>query len=387
MIAKITSIEQLKKVFVQILLSNTDKVSKISDDSVLGGVSYGISKVVQKALKDIALVETHLFPDFANGTNLDTIASRSGVPARLGASESSVYLRIIADVGTIYTQSVHLFMGQGIEFQLENDLTIGLEGYAYVRARSVQQGTRANVSSLLINKMSTEPTGHISVTNEFKAQGGRDIEDDEMFRHRIINYPNIMSRDTLSYLVQIMLKFNSNIFRVYRKGTTNDGRLILGIMLQNGSFLTTGELDTLSQQITPYLSLANISPTGRSLVQLENCSYLPVDISFRLESTSSADLTQLRIDLQNRVSKYLDLRFWDNRVVQWEYLLNVVSSHKDVVTLPESYFTPSADIIVYLGQYPRVRSFKMYDLDGILLSENTGSFEPVLYTDNIRYVE
>ena len=110
-------------------------------------------------------------------------------------------------------------------------------------------------------------------------------------------------------------------------------------------------------------------------------------IVFRLEPASAADLVQLRIDLQNKISKYLDLRFWDNRVVQWEYILNVVSSHKDVLILPETYFSPRTDVISYLGQYPRVRSFRMYDLDGVLLSQNTGTFEPVLYTDNIRYIE
>jgi len=386
MITKITSIEQLKKTFIQILLSNTDKVSKVSDDSVLGGLSYGMGKVTQKALKDIALVETHLFPDLANGENLDIIATRSGVPGRFGASESSVYLRIVADPGTVYNQSVHIFRGQGIEFQIENSITIGSEGYTYIRARSIQQGSKTNINSLLINKISTEPEGHISVINEFKAQGGRDIEDDEMFRHRITNYPNIMSRDTLSYLVQIMLQFNPNIFRVYKKGVTDDGRLLLGIILQNGSFLTNVQLDTLLQQITPYLSLANVSPLGTALVKLENCDYLPIDISFRFQPSTSANLTQLRIDLQNRISKYLDLRFWDNRVVQWEYILNVVSSHKDVVILPETYFSPRTDIISYLGQFPRVRSFKMYDLDGNMLSQNTSNFEPVLYTDNIRYV-
>lgn len=387
MITTITSIGELQKTFVKVLLSKTDKVTKVSNDSVLGGISYGVSKLAQKSLKDIALVETHLFPEFAYGDNLDIVANRRGVPQRLGAAASSVYLRIIADPGTQYIQATHIFTGQGINFQLEQDTTIGLEGYTYARARSIQEGSRSNVNSLLIDTVSNEPEGHVSVLNEFKAQGGRDIEDDELFRDRIINYPNITSKDTLTSLLQIMLEFESNIFRVYKKGVSTDGKIIIGIMLQNGSFLSQNELDTLLLNITPSLSLSDVGPLGEALLILENCDYLPIDVKFRFKASSQANLTQLRIDLQNKLSKYLDLRFWDNRVVQWEYMLNVISSHRDVLLLPEQYFSPSTDILVYLGQYPRIRSFQMYNLDGELISENTTNFEPVLYTDNVRYLD
>lgn len=386
MITEITSIEKLKSTLVKTILSKTDKVTKVSDDSVLGGISYGISKLGQKALKDVALVETHLFPENAFGDNLDIVANRRGVPTRLGSSESSVFLRIVAEVGTQYVQATHIFTGQGISFQLDSDITIGPEGYIFARARSVQQGKRTNVNSLQIDTVSSEPQGHVSVVNEFRAQGGRDIEDDEMMRYRIVNYPNIMSRDTLDYLLQKMLEFSPNIFRVYKKGVSIDGNLILGVMLQNGSFLSQGELDTLTQQITPSLSLSLIKNDGSALISIENCDYLPIDISFRLKPSSTVSLTQLRIDLQNKISKYLDLRFWDSRVVQWEYILNIVSSHPDVVLLPENDFSPRTDISSYLGNFPRVRSFKMYNLEGVLLSENTNSFEPVLYTDNVRYL-
>src|SRR5690606_5174267 len=146
-----TTIEELKKLYVQILFSKTDKVTKISDESITGAFAYGLSKVSQKALKDIALVETHLFPEDAYGNNLDIIASRQGVqPPRQGASKSSAYLRIVATPGTQYLQSQHTFQGQGITFELENDVTIGLEGYTYVRVRSVETGSRTNVNSLQI---------------------------------------------------------------------------------------------------------------------------------------------------------------------------------------------------------------------------------------------
>lgn len=381
----ITTVEELKNLFLRVLFTKTDKVTKVSDESVTNAIAYGIGKVSQKALKDIAIVKTHLFPEEAYGSNLDTIAARQGVPARFGATGSSVYLRIVANPGTVYLQSQQTFVGQGITFQLVEDTTIGASGYTYVRARSVQQGENTNVNSLSIDRVVNQPEGHISVINEFKAQGGRDIEDDDLFRYRIINYPNLTSKHTLAFLTALMATFREDVIRVYKKGFDSNGRQVLGVMLSTGGFLTVDEMDELLDKITPYLPLNLVTPFSNPLVVLENCNYKPIDISFRVKVSSDSDLTRLRIELQDKMSKYLDLKFWDSRVVQWEYLLNIVSSNKYCILVPEKYFTPGSDITCYLGEYPRIRSFKMYNLEGQLLSENTNSFEPTLYSDTVIY--
>lgn len=55
------TLEVLKNLWAELLLNKTDKVSDISDNSVLNAVAFANAKVAQKAIKDIAIVESQLF--------------------------------------------------------------------------------------------------------------------------------------------------------------------------------------------------------------------------------------------------------------------------------------------------------------------------------------
>ena len=50
MITKITPVEELKQIFLEIFLNKTDKVSDVSDDSVLNAIAYGNAKLTQRTL-------------------------------------------------------------------------------------------------------------------------------------------------------------------------------------------------------------------------------------------------------------------------------------------------------------------------------------------------
>ena len=86
MITKVNNtISFLKNLWVETFLNKTDKVTDITDNSVLNGVAYGTAKVAQKALKDIAIVEAQIFPEEATGDYLDRAAQLFGVTPRKGA--------------------------------------------------------------------------------------------------------------------------------------------------------------------------------------------------------------------------------------------------------------------------------------------------------------
>ena len=111
------TIETLKNLWVELFLNKTDKVSDISDNSVLNATAFAGAKVAQKAIKDIAIVEAQLFPETAQGEYLDRAASLFGVPQRRGAIGSSTYVKIIAEDGTNYISGVHEFVNtNGILF-------------------------------------------------------------------------------------------------------------------------------------------------------------------------------------------------------------------------------------------------------------------------------
>ena len=109
MITKPTSRKKLKELFLQLFLSSTDKVSKVAKGTVVDSTAHGISALSQRILKDIAVLESNIFPESAFGTFLDNIALRNGIPSRFTQLGSSTYIRLFGDVGTAYISGTHQF--------------------------------------------------------------------------------------------------------------------------------------------------------------------------------------------------------------------------------------------------------------------------------------
>lgn len=379
---RVSTTEELKKIFVEIFLNKTDRVTKVSDQSVVNGISYGIAKIGQKAIKDIALIESHLFPEDAHGIYLDQIAQTLGISPRFGASESSTFIRIFADEGTTYVANTNTFTGNGIVFELTQDITIGAEGYAYAKVRSQSIGQKTNVPSLSINQVSNPPSGHLFVTNEYESVGGRDIEDDVSFRNRIKQGPNIAATGTLQYIIEVFTKFNSNVLDVKNYGINSRGQTVLAIVTQNGIDLTNDELGVLLSDSKDYLALTEFnSVTNNSIgVELRNVEYQAIDIDFRAELIQQSDIDAVRQDIQVQISKYLDFRYWDyNQKVEWDNLLQIVKSDNRIKYVPDSHFTPNRDVLVQPGKLPRVRGFVIRDLDGNVIIDGNEVLDPVYY--------
>ena len=102
MITQITSIEELKQIWLEILLNKTDKISDVSAESVLNAIAYADSKIGQKIMVNQAVIEGHIFPDTAAGEYLDALAALRGVAPRFGAAPATTYVRVIGDPGTFY---------------------------------------------------------------------------------------------------------------------------------------------------------------------------------------------------------------------------------------------------------------------------------------------
>lgn len=383
MFTKPLSIIELKQIFMECLLNMTDSVSKISDHSVLGGTAYGVAKVAQKAMKEISLVEAHLFVDSAYGSDLDTIAERLGVAGRFEASASSTYLRLVGDVGTLYEEGINICTGtHGINFEFTEDVVIGEHGYIYAKVRSTTTGSQTNVDALSINKISPIPTGHDYIINEVQAVGGRDTESDNLFKKRIKESINIAATDTIGKLEQVFMKINPDILRVFYQGVDSNGKHVLALTTQNGIDLTASELSDLEDQVAQYLSVTDLSPYGyQSIgVQLQNSIWEYIDVDFRCELDEGFDSEDVRKDIQVRITKYLDWRFWDiNKKVEWDDLLTLCRVIKGIRNVSDNTFYPHTDITVPFTKLPRLRSFIMRDLNGSIIEDVSGYLEPVYY--------
>lgn len=388
-LVRLTSEKELRAIHGEALINNSTKVNKVSDNSVLSGIIAGNAKTAKKALKDLALSVSHRFPNTATGSNLDATADVFGIAPRLGASQSSTYIRLVAQVGTSYQQGVNtVSTNSGIVFDLEEDITIGSFGYGYVKVRSQESGAFTNVDAFTIVNVSPIPGGHIGVLNEYRTVGGRDVEQDDVFRQRIKEGSNILARGTIDYLTQVFIRTNPNVLRIVYQGVNPNGKISLSILTQNGINLTQVELDQLLQQGSSFFSLTELSPIGTNSfgIELQNVTYQPIDVAFRFELFDQSLFADTVRRIQIAFSKLVDYRFWDagrNRV-EFEELLEIVGNTENVKYVPDRFFLPRADVIIDRGKFPRFRGFEIRDLDGNIILNQSGTIQPVFFPNEVN---
>ncbi len=382
-----TSLER-RLLFIETLLNNTDEVSKVSDEAVLSAIASGISKVAGKAEKDIILAVSQIFPETAFGTALDDCARNFGISPRFGATGSSTYVRISGTPGTQYLASQLTFRStDGIRFQLSEDFSINAFGFGYARVSSIETGLKSNVAPLTINQVSPAPNGHLNCINEYKADGGRDQESDEIFRIRIKDGANILARGTLAMLEQLFMSINNKVLKVFNQGHDLNGKIVLAIQTVNGSALSQTELDALLVGSQSYFNLNDLRPFGTQFygIKLINIGYFFVDMFFRCKINVSANPDEVRKQIQVNVSKYIDPRFFDpsKQKVEWDNLLEICKNVQGVDYVPDQYFYPRTDLFTPFNVIPRLRGFLMLDLNGQIIANYQGTLSPQYYPNVI----
>ena len=298
---KIYTVEEYKQLFLEgVINKSAGKVSKVSDNSVLGGVGYGIGKISQKTVKDIALVESEMFPDYAYGQYLDRVAMRTGVSSRQKDRGSSVWVKIVADPGTVYPVGGTTFASTGgFTFSLEETFIMGESGYDYVKLKSNDLGASTNVPANTINRVTPTPSGHKYVINEVPAGGGVDVESDDSLRSRILQNFNNFAFDTLDKIKSVFQTLNTNILDVKKIGINASGKSVLGVMTVNGVDLTEEEIDYLLSKSKFYLSLKEQTVTNGldagAPIEIKNIQATYVDMDFRVSYFSNINSDDLRM--------------------------------------------------------------------------------------------
>lgn len=386
MITKISAtITNLKNLFIEMFLDKTAKVSNVADGSVVNATAFGVAKVAQKAMKDIAIKEAQIFPDTATGVYLDKAAALYGVSPRKGALGSSTYIRVSANPGTVYDTSVTFVNKNGIRFQVDKALTVRENGYGYVKVRSINAGYSTNVPPNSITNVSPQPQGHIECTNEYYAIGGRDSEDDKTFRIRIKNNLNILSKNTIEYWTQTLSNIDDRVLKVMSAGLDEKGIYNLYVVSQNGIFFTEEELDTLLESVQGYFGISELNIEGKVVgIGIKNIDWFYVGsergLDFRVQLQPDYDVSTVRQNIQVNLTKYLDFRFWTpGKIVEWDDLLNIVKKTDGVKYVPDEYFFPYYDQQVPANQLPRVRGFVMRDQDGNILYDSDSNLSPLFY--------
>lgn len=389
MFTKITTVEEFQAMFTEMLLNKTNRVTKVSDASVLKGVAFGNAKNAQKINKDVAILESYLYPDVATDEKLDAYGRLNGIGQRFGTRQSSTYLLLVAAPNTRYFADTHLFRSiSGTTFQLEKDVVIGDIGWTYAKVRSTTKGESTNVEALTINQVTPAPSGHQFCINEYRADFGGDYEEDDVYRKRVKTSADALARSSIGMLEQVFMKINENVLRVYYSGLDDNGRVILSILTVNGIDLTEAELNDIYIRGEKYFSLTEMKPTLSGFsIKLQNVQWQPIDISMRLEIEASYNPDMVRKLMQITMNKYLDYRYFvTGGRVEWDNLLQIAKTTEGVRYVVDAFFYPNADFEVDVYKLPRIRGFRLLDKEGGLISDKQGVLNPVYFPNDIDFI-
>lgn len=364
MIVETKTIEQLKNEFNICFRNNCgDKVTKFSDLSVINGFSFALSKIVQKVIKSAAQIESKLFPESANGTALDDIASRQGIPARRAKSKSSVVLLFKASEGTTYPINTQVKTASGIIVSTQSELVINSNGYGYVLAESTTYGIEANVlANTLVTLVATAPVGHTSVTNPMRAIGGADEESDYTFRNRLINGEHILSRNTEAFYEALIINSNSNVMRINMSGLDIVNKSFEVVLVKNSlADFTNEEIDAIKEDI-----IDNLPMSDRNLVKLNvsSINYEAIDLFIPLRLTAGYTLANVLRDIQINLATYLDLTRWDfGKTVSWADMYEIIRHTEGVYEIIDTFYSPKKDVLVGSNSLPRIRQVTIKNVD------------------------
>lgn len=361
MLIKNKTIEELKTEFISSLRSNCgDKITKVLPDTVFNGLAFAISKITQKIIKSAAQIEARTFPELANNSTLDQIASENGIPVRYSASKSMVVLLFYAADTTFYASGFQVKNSDGIVFETKKDLTVNENEFGFVVSESLTTGSVNNVeANTLTIPVTTAPVGHVSVTNTFKAINGRDQEAYRDYQNFILNIENILSKNTEAYYDALVRNFNREIIKVYSEvviGEINSFNLY--VVKNNAADLSSGELTTLKNQIVPY------TPLSDNKFNILNVVYTDFDMIVPVRLITGYILADVLKDMQVNIQDFMNLTNWDfGQKLQWDDLLEVCKNTEGIEEVFDSGFYPNSDIQISDGSLPRLNNFTIENVD------------------------
>lgn len=394
LITNILPISDIKALYIETLLNNTNNISKVTDLSVLNAHAFAVAKLLQKDLKETAILESQIFPQLAHLTYLDNAAKLVGGLTRLSATGSSTYVLVIADSGTQYVPGETTFVSsKGTQFNIEYPTQINDNGYGYIAVKSIGVGANTNVDALTINVCNNPPTGHSACTNEYQATGGRDAETDEDFKIRLSTFGNLAAKETQLNILENLKLYDNRILRILKNGFSDDGKIQLALMTCDGSAFTSEELLTLESKLSNFISLSDLNYQGNNIgIELTNVTYTDINIAFYVDIISGFSTADVRRSIQINLTKYLDFRYWNKTNLEWTRLWDVVVNTKGVNDAPDNAFviststissvtppTSTSDIAIPILNPPRIKQFVIYDMTGTVLYDNNSVVLPIYY--------
>lgn len=306
--------------------SGTDEIharilSNISDriDKTKGGIVWDMTYPPALEISEtveFVIVEAikSMFPMWAEGHMLDYHGSNRGI-VRRDAAKARGEVRFTGTIG-------HLIpAGTLLSTTSENDdetiMFITLDdgkladvngtGVADVAVEAVDAGASGNVAAGCINRLDVTDSEVLSVSNTVSTTGGIDIEDDESYRERLIEYDETQGEtfigsyaDYKRWALSVSGVGGASVLQA-----TDDSGLVKIIITDMDGNPATDELceDVYNYIMSPGNPSERLAPIN-AVIEVSSSVAMTVTISATIETDGVRDIASIKSDFLNVLKEY-----------------------------------------------------------------------------------
>ena len=234
---------------------------------IIGSVAYELANIYDTELNTII---DRVFVKTATGEDLDKVGADYGLPRRESAS-AIVYLEITGNENAIVNSLVKATYNN-LVYTVQEYAKIGNTGKVTVRAKCDTEGTIGNVSANTITEFVTTYAGLTAVNNPAPAYDGFDVEDDETYRQRLLDY---LSEDATNANKAQYKKWAQEVTGVQKavvKGAETMGAGNVGVYISAIDSTVSAEL---IQEVEDYIN--SVQPINATVI-VNSLTYVDMDI-------------------------------------------------------------------------------------------------------------
>lgn len=300
---------------------------------IIGSVAYELANIKDTELDTIA---DRVFVKTAKGDDLDKVGADYGINRRQ-AQEATVYLEITGSQNAVVNQTVKATYNN-LVFTVQEYKVIGSTGKVSVKAKCETKGVIGNVPANTITEFLTDYQGLTAVNNPLSAYDGFDVEDDDSYRQRILDY---LAEDATNANEAQYRQWALSVTGVQKavvKGAETMGAGIVGVYI---SAVGSTVSDELKAAVKSYIE--SVQPINATIV-VNGLTYVDMDVDATVVLRTGYTTTDVETEFTERFEEYL--KTVDNVVSYFKVsdLLYACSGVEDVTSYTLNDDTASVEL-------------------------------------------
>ena len=261
---------------------------------IIESVAYELANIKDVDLNEIA---DRVFVMTAKGEDLDKVGADYGIPRRQSAA-AYVQLEIEGVEGAIVNQTVKAVYNN-LVFTCQEYKRIGESGVVSVKAKCETLGTIGNVAANTITEFLTTYQGLTSVNNPEPAYDGFDVEDDETYRQRILDYLAEDATNANATQYKIWAESVIGVQKAVIKSAEDMGAGNVGVYI---SAIDSEVSQELINTVKAYIE--SVQPINATVI-VNALNYVDMDVSATIVLKTGYTIDEVGNEFTERFSEYL----------------------------------------------------------------------------------